>query len=132
MVKPQEPKFWDRRPWPSHGDSEESQIYMAVGRALTCWERLEVNLSALFSAFTSPTNQIAAKRAFASVRTFEGRADMLRASSSAYFEKMPNDMLLDQFKNVLSESTQAARRRNDIAHGALDRFFSKEVWERKV
>jgi hypothetical protein len=38
MTKPQPPKIWDRRPWPTIGDAAKEKTFEAVGRALTAWD----------------------------------------------------------------------------------------------
>jgi hypothetical protein len=90
---------------------------------LSQWERYEAHLSLLFSAFVSGTGSAIATRAYCAVRTFEGRAEMLRAASDAYFKIWPSDEMLAQFKRVLSEATCYSPRRNDIAHGAVDLWY---------
>jgi hypothetical protein len=118
--KPPELKPWNRRPWAVAGDTDASILYAAVGRALSQWERLEAQLSLLFSAFVSGHNSEAARRAYVAVRTFEGRAEMLRAVSETWFDSHPNAELLDDFKKVLSGISSFAPNRNDIAHGVVD------------
>jgi hypothetical protein len=125
-----EPKLkpWDRRPWPIAGDLDLTTIYAAAGRALSQWERYEGVLSLLFSAFVAGTETQAAKRAYVSVRTFEGRAEMLRAASSAYFTEKPNHgSLQEPFKTILRDATSFAPRRNEIAHGVVDYFWLRDA-----
>lgn len=86
--KPQaspELKPWDRRPWPLFGDADMNELYAAVGRALSQWERYEGHLALLFSAFVTGMETDIARRAYCAVRTFEGRTDMLRAAAEAFF-----------------------------------------------
>ena len=61
-------------------------------------------------------------RAFSAVRTFEGRADMLRAASAAYFDQDPEDTMLTQFKAILTNSTCFSPRRNEITHASVYSF----------
>jgi hypothetical protein len=114
---------WDRRPWPVKGDADINRTYAAVGLFLSQWERYEGNLSILFSAFVSRSQNKAARRAYVSVRTFEGRADMLRAASSAYFDEHPDEKLQEAFKTVLKEATCFSPRRNDVAHGVVEPYI---------
>jgi hypothetical protein len=127
--KPVEPKRWNRRPWPHRGDADMNVLYAAVGRFMSQWERYEGVLSLLFSAFVSDLESKAARRAYASVRTFEGRAEMLRASSAAYFEEHPSTERQDSFKIILTDATQFSPRRNDVAHGVLDYYFPEDHHE---
>jgi hypothetical protein len=132
MPKPQKEKIvqpWDRRPWPDQGDADKGTIYHEVGRFLSFWEKYEAALAYLFSAFLGafPVSE-PARRAFFSVRTFEGRADMLRAVSSAYFDRRPDKHLQDRFKDILSQSVSFSPRRNEIAHGFVDSFGTEVDW----
>ena len=45
-----------------------------------------------------------ARRAYCAVRTFEGRAEMLRAASEAYFFTHPDSGLQERFKAVIKEA----------------------------
>jgi hypothetical protein len=120
--KPKELKPWDRRPWPSQGDTSQEALYAGIGRALSEWERYEAVLSFLFSSFVSPSDPAIARRAYSAVRTFEGRTEMLRAASEAHFWAYPNHDFLASFKIVLQGATTFSPRRNDIAHGAVDHY----------
>ena len=121
---------WDRRPWPAHGDSDENKLYAAVGRALSAWERHESVLSFLFAQLTASPLPWNAMRAYCAVRTFEGRADMLRAISSSYFHGFgikEDHPLVKTFKLVLSNAVCFSQRRNDIAHGVVDFYLPEKL-----
>ncbi|MEH2471913.1 hypothetical protein V1281_006899 [Nitrobacteraceae bacterium AZCC 2161] len=129
MSKQKEPKanIWDRRPWPKIGDPTVEVIYEAVGRALSSWEIYEGLQSVLFSAFVTPNLQTkAAMRAYSAVRTFEGRNEMLRAASQAYFHEQPETELQDAFKGVLSTAASFSPRRNEITHASVNTFTTDE------
>jgi hypothetical protein len=99
------------------------KTYEAVGRALSSWEIYEGILSVLFSVFVTPKlSSRAGMRAYHAVRTFEGRAEMLRAASQAYFEEQPEDNLQTVFKEVLRQATCFAPRRNEITHAAVGNY----------
>jgi len=115
-------KPFDRRPWPTVGDRELDTTYAAVGRALSSWERYEGVLSLLFSALVVNMERVGARRAYVAVRTFEGRAEMLKAASEGYFHEHPNEKFLNDFKEILKAAKNFASRRNDIAHGVVDYF----------
>jgi hypothetical protein len=124
-------KPWDRRPWPAQGDKDEETVYSSVGRFLSFWEKYEAALAYLFASFFGhyPLNA-PARRAYFSVRTFEGRADMLRAASSTYFDARESSELQKRFKEVLRDATALSPRRNDIAHGFVDQFQTEDEWLR--
>src|SRR4051794_23508023 len=121
--KPKVLKDWDRRPWPAVGDANVDDLYASIGRTLSEWERYNGNLSLLFAAFISGPLEDAARRSYAAVRTFEGRLEMLRAASEAYFAVMPNGDLLEDFKDILRAGSKFAERRNEIAHGTVAHFI---------
>lgn len=118
-------KPWDRRPWPSKGDIERDTTHAAVGRALSNWERLEAFLAELFASLVSARDGAAAKRAYVAVRTFEGRAEMMRAASTVFFHNFDDHDLMVKYKEILSRSTSLAPRRNDIAHAIVSHFWTK-------
>jgi hypothetical protein len=123
-AKQKKVNIWNRTPWPVCGDSDQDKLYAAVGRALTEWERHEAALSTLFSVFVGDPMSAPARRAYGAVRTFEGRADMLRASAEAFFlgYGLPLRDLQESFEVLLKDSVQASPRRNDIAHGAVSEY----------
>lgn len=128
-------KAWDRRPWPTSGDSDEEKLYAAVGRALSAWERCEAQLAFLFAQFLSTPLLHAPIRAYCAVRTFEGRADMLRAASKQYFWGfgIPKDHdFVVRFKVILSSAIEFSKRRNDIAHGVVDHYHPQPTAETVV
>jgi hypothetical protein len=103
------------------------KTYEAVGRALSSWEIYEGILSVLFSVFVTPNlSTRGGMRAYHAVRTFEGRADMLRAASQAYFEEQPETELQKAFKDILTHATAFAPRRNEITHASVGNFRPAE------
>jgi hypothetical protein len=116
------PKPWDRPLWPSKGDDNMDTLYAAVGRALSQWERYEAHLAMLFSALVTGMETDIARRAYCAVRTFEGRAEMLRAASEAYFFTYPDTGLQERFKVVIKEAKLFSERRNEITHAVLDHW----------
>jgi hypothetical protein len=122
---------WDRRPWPVQGDSDDKALYCHVGRFLSFWERYEAALAFLFASFLGqyPTSE-PARRAYFSVRTFQGRCEMLKAASTTYFDIRPDKSLQDRVKEVISYSSEFSSRRNDISHGFVDLFQTEDEWKR--
>ena len=113
---------WDPRPWPTGGEKNADEIYAAVGRALSQWERYEGHLSVLFSAIVSNSDNLPARRAYNAVRTFEARIEMLRRASEAYFAEKPTEWLQLLMKTVVTDGKNYVARRNEIAHGVVDHF----------
>jgi hypothetical protein len=126
--KEPEPKAWDRRPWPDSGDPDPQITFAAVGEALSHWEHLEGVVASLFASFVSDHgDNVPAKRAYVAVRTFEGRAEMLRASAEAFFAAFPDKDVQDTYEKFLRSIKEFSPRRNDIAHGVVAEFHRKIV-----
>ncbi len=125
-------KPWSRRPWPKRGNRSQARLYEAVGRALSEWERYDAVLSFMFSAFVTTKDFLAARRAYGSVRTFEGRCEMLRAAAEAYFIDHPDEALAARFKQIMTNSKNYSERRNDITHAAVDHFRPEPPKKQKM
>src|SRR5438093_592088 len=111
-------KPWDIPPIPKRGDSEENITFESVGRALTGWEIFEIELSRLFSSLTGTGDgTIASIRAYGSVLTFRGRAEMIEAAASVHFSLLPDKDFEKAMKDLLTAGARYAARRNEIAHG---------------
>jgi hypothetical protein len=98
---------------------------------MSLWEKYEAALAFLFSSFLGPLPlSEPSRRAFFAVRTFEGRAEMLKAASQAYFSRPKCAPLQAKFKeSVISKAKCYSLRRNDIAHGYVDSFATQEDWK---
>lgn len=112
---------WDIPPSPEIGDATEDIIFTSVGRALTRWEEFEAVFASLFLALIdSEDNNAAASRAYGSVLTFRGRADMVRAAAEVHFSLFPDPEVERKFDAFVNELTNhACARRNEIAHGVV-------------
>jgi hypothetical protein len=131
---PKEPKPWDIPPIPDdEGDAAPDITFAAVGRALTNWERFESQLSQLFVVMVGakPWAALAAMRAYGSIQTFRGRAEMLTAAAETFFLVLKNPEMFKLVKDFIgNDCTQYASRRNEIAHGIVhntDKWKSGKV-----
>lgn len=114
---------WERpKHLPTHGDLERNTTYLAVGRALSHWERFEAYLALIFTETIGlrPTQDICAVRAYGSVMSFKARADMIDAATQAFFFMRPNLTLHQQFDELMLMARGYSGRRNDLAHGVVD------------
>jgi hypothetical protein len=120
-------RFWPR-PVSGHYISDvchkrRSVIHTAVGFALSAFGALEVNLGLLFGVIVGAYNsRYAAERAFGSIRTFEGKKEMLEAAAAAYFLEYEDDDLQAEFNTARKRWREAATFRNEIAHGLVARW----------
>ena len=117
------PKPWDVPPPPAVGDSDIDTTFKAVGLALTNWEHLERQLGAVFAILLGLNDSTEAPlRAYGSVITFRGRAEMLKAAAEAHFLRYPMEKTATRFKSILDQATQLGARRNEIAHGSVEDY----------
>ncbi len=113
---------WDIPPVPEDGDHDIFTTFAAVGRALTEWEHVEGALAQVFSFLVGAewTTTEPAVRAYGSVVSFQGRANMLDEAAAGYFHTRPNKLFETAFHQVISvECRKFSDRRNDIAHGRV-------------
>lgn len=117
---PKQPKPWDSPPYPEVGDETDKITFAAVGEALSTWEHFETSMAHLFAKFLGITgNQLPATRAYGSVLTFRGRAEMVKAAAEAYFFATPDEDLQKDVTAVLTAANSFSHRRNEIAHGVV-------------
>lgn len=116
-----------KQPWeipdlPATGDARNDVTFRAIGAALSNWEWFEGNLSLTFSFLIgSGYGNLAATRAYGTVESFRGRANMIREAAGVYF-KYPhnkNDELEAELTDVLRVAGNFSARRNEIAHGIV-------------
>lgn len=123
-----------KKPWeiidPSpRGDIDEKALFDAVGRALTEWETLEVECAKIFAVFVSANHKKAyhapAVRAYGTITSADTRFKMLQVASESYFAKRPakRTSFQKQWNDMLGEYKQYKDRRNEIAHGLVQRVF---------
>lgn len=117
------------------GHATPDPLYQAVGQALSNWERLEGEMAHLYSQFLgrgeAPHFHIPAVRAFGTLNSPAGKADMIAAAAEAYFHWLAfderinvNAAIMQEFacveaelRNILKTYRGWMSRRNDIAHG---------------
>ena len=117
---PPQPNPWDVPPLPLTGSPTEEAVYLAIGRALTGWERMEGVLTNIFGTLAEPYGDgLVARRAYGSVLTFRGRSEMIEAAAEAFFWRRDNPTLRPAIRAFLQEAVKFAGRRNEIAHGIV-------------
>ena len=99
--------------------------FRAIGQALSQWEYFEGNLSLTFSYLLGTGyGNLAALRAYGSVESFRGRANLLEHAAEVYFEFKPNDDLHKLLSGLLKDATSKfSARRNEIAHVIVNQYF---------
>jgi hypothetical protein len=115
---------WDVRARANQGDTLPSATFEAVGRALSSWESFEEMFSYIFSTLvgTAP-HDIRALRAYGSILTFKGRAEMISAACEAFFFENPQAELEAEINAIVKAAVNFSSRRNEIAHGKLHALY---------
>lgn len=124
---PKAPKPWDAPPLRfESGDSSTAITYESVGRALSKWELFEGEMADLFAALVGAhPDSLPAVRAYGSVQSFRGRADMVESAAEAFFILYPNPEVEKQLTAVMVMARGFADRRNEVAHGVV----REPVWD---
>jgi hypothetical protein len=115
---------WDVPPLPERGDDDADDTYKMIGRALTDWENLEVQLAHLYASFTEQPNRLEAFRAYggypAGSTIFAVRVAQLKKVAAAYFVNFPSQPNEGEFDDLMDRAQRLADRRNEIAHSVVD------------
>jgi hypothetical protein len=110
-------------PLPRIGDQNPTDVYAAVGHAISTWEYLEGTLGYLYGVFVGDTRDASpALRAYGAVSAFGTRKDMISEAAKAYFFSNPAS-IEGEIQSLLDEAKQFATRRNEIAHGIMQPYY---------
>lgn len=110
---------WDIPPSDT-GDPIPDPIYTSVGKALSAWEELEVEISCLFAVLIGLRRRSPeAYAAYAAGVGFSGRSTIVEKASEPFFIKHPNQTDEGDFTSMLIRLRGYSLRRNDIAHGVV-------------
>lgn len=121
---------WDAAPFPARGDQSPETLFIEVGRALTEWELFEERLSWIFALLVTDRPGEpgqAAIHSYGSIASFRGRSDMVGMAAAAYLAERPASEAVAKLKPFLTRANDFATRRNEIAHGIVQPFYSQEV-----
>lgn len=117
--------IWGVPPIPRRGEDNREIIYEAVGRALSHWERFELELACLYAALIGLRPPEATRHPdYVRARIFKDRADVTDRTGKQFFIKNCNQGIEKRFDDLICESRLAAARRNDIAHGVVNPVWS--------
>ena len=110
-------EIWERPPLREVGEPTADRIYIAVGKALSQWERAEEGFAMLFEILVESKSD-AAIRAYGSITNSAGRREALRSAAEVTFEvRGISDIMRKEFKELMTHFEKASSRRDDIAHG---------------
>jgi hypothetical protein len=110
---------WDVPPFPVRGDDDIEHTYAGVGRVLSQWETLELELGFIYGLLLNQLEDIEAVRRYGEPKIFEERIKGLSAVASEYFKWNPHQETEAELDALLMSARQFAARRNDIAHSIV-------------
>jgi hypothetical protein len=108
---------WDRPPSPTRGDPDENTTCAGVGRVLTRWENVEIELSHMFAICIGKYHQEAAydeyydrgKTTQARIKSVEEKAERV----------LQNQQLEADFCIFARKTGKFSERRHEVAHGMV-------------
>jgi len=111
---------WDRPPIPPFGDRFEEMTYTAVGRFITQWENIEIELSHLYAIFIGKYFKPEAyDQYYDKSKTLNMRLKTLEDAAKNYFIKHPNQVNESDFSDLAIRVKGFSERRHEIAHGVV-------------
>ena len=121
-----------------NGDCDSDTLYLAVGKALSSWERLEGEIARLYAAIIGVDDKYYLSqpiiRAFGTPNSPATRADMVAVAAASTFyslgfqsglepaqlpERDGVDALSAELREILKSYRGWMARRNDVAHGCV-------------
>jgi hypothetical protein len=114
------PDPWDRPPIAPVGDASADITYTAVGRFLSQWEGLEIELSDLYAIFIGKYEKREAyEEYYNKSRTLSSRIKLLNESAYSFFIIHPSQTDEGDFSNLTARILGFSDRRHEIAHGIV-------------
>lgn len=102
------------------GDAEIETTYAAVGRAISCWEEVEMGLAGLHSIFVGKIGDLDVIREFGQKNiTFSRRLAAVKESGDSYFRRRCSQENEGEFKAICMEADDRSEARNNLAHGVV-------------
>jgi hypothetical protein len=107
---------WNPPPVPAQGDLDENSIYAGVGRVLSMWELIELELSRIFGFFRGNSQ---AYREYGQGRIFVERIRILRDAATLHFVSNCDQVREAEFDRLGECVEKFSNRRNDVAHSIV-------------
>lgn len=119
-------KSWDPPPLPPDGTKETSELFQAVGDALSAWESVEHQIAVIFTVLVAENppwpplpDATPAIRAYGSIFSAQARYAMVEAAARPFFYFHPHTEFEERLKKLMKEVNGWNARRNDVAHGRV-------------
>jgi hypothetical protein len=103
---------------PERGDGEVRLTLEGVGRVVTAWESVELELSRLYSIFAGDSDG-APMQEYGKARIFIDRVKSLEEIGARAFILRPNQSLEGNMRGLLDAAKAYSDRRNEVAHGIV-------------
>jgi hypothetical protein len=108
----------DSPPLPKRGDQNPDTTQLGVGRIMSGWEWIELELSRVYSVFVGdPDGEAMRQYGIPTVSSF--RLEGLAKVAEAYFVKAPSQRVEGEFIRLLGLTRKLLSRRNEVAHGVI-------------
>ena len=113
------PNPWDIPPFPMRGDDDQDTTFAGVGRVLTQWEMIEVELAQIYGWLVMRRDQIEISapiwRAADFWRTDKGPP----GGRGCLFSAKPHQEAEGEFCTLIAKVCSFSARRNDVAHSIV-------------
>ena len=116
------PNPWDIPPFPIRGDDDQDTTFAGVGRLLTQWEMIEVELAQIYGWLVNRPDEIEALHQYGVPGTFTERIKGLRMVADVYFQWNPHQDSEAEFCSLTTKVLNFSARRNDVAHSVVRPF----------
>lgn len=101
-------------------DISSANTYGAVGRVISSWERVEMELALLYAVFVEKPNDLDVIVDYGTLhRIFKDRMDALEQASGAFFQREPSQDNEGEWASILLLARELADKRHQIAHGIV-------------
>lgn len=107
---------WNTPPLPDHGDDDIDSTFAGVGRVLSQWESVELELCVLYALFSRRVDDPVARQEYGKGRIFAERVKPLEDLAEKWLQ---HQALECEFGNLIIAIRHFADRRNDVAHGIV-------------
>jgi hypothetical protein len=113
------PEPWDRPSLVREGDTNPNHTYLVVGRVLSQWEGVEIQLGYIYTAAVGKHGDWWALLEYGEGSAFLGRFIILQKAISNLFVKLPNQEVEGKLDCFLTKVSNFATRRHDVARSQL-------------
>jgi hypothetical protein len=103
----------------SKGDSDPNYTYISVGRVLSQWEGVKIELGYVYTAVAGNHGDWYKLLEYVEGSSFKGRFCILEKALSSFFVKHPEQEIEAKLECFLKKVNKFAARRHDVAHGIV-------------